>query len=148
MIVPAVTTFCMDTSVTAFTKCNEIAAVMGAALGERKAMVDFLGRNQHTLFVALLTEWMLLDIAVTDALPRTTIPTAYSRVSVVLLVALVLLAFMLRAKPTICQVGAAGMGTGTLWFSWQLASPPFGHKESPAGLVTHKALCDFRFSLL
>jgi len=62
---------------------------------------------------------MRLDVAVTDALPGTTIPLVGSGVAFVLVVSFVHDLLMLGAvlltfsKPT-----AAGIGTGTFWFIW------------------------------
>ena len=111
-------------------------------------MVDFLGGNQHTLGVAFLAERMCLDVAVTDALPRPSIPTAYSRVSVVLLVALVFLTFMLLAEPTLRKVGTAGVGTGTLWFSWHLLHLHLGIKKALQDCSHKASLCFIFFAIV
>lgn len=68
-------------------KGNQIISCVSAALGQGHLVVDFLGRNQSAFLLAHLTQRMLLHIAVTDTLPSPSVSTAYSRVSVVLLVA-------------------------------------------------------------
>jgi len=105
--------------VAGFTKSHKVTLLIAAALRERANVVHLLGRGKPTLFLALLTEWMRLDVAVTDALPGTTIPFVGSGVAFVLVVAFVhdFLMFgtvlLALSKPT-----AAGVGTGTLWFIW------------------------------
>jgi hypothetical protein len=76
-----------------------------------------LDRNNDASLAALLTQGMFLDIAVSDSLPCSSVPTVYSRISVVLLVASVLLFGMLLTEPLICQFGASGMMAWVLWFS-------------------------------
>jgi hypothetical protein len=105
--------------VAGFTKSHEVALLIAATLRERANVVHLLGRGKPTLFLALLTERMRLDVAVTDALPGTTIPFVGSGVAFVLVVLfchnLLMLGTVLLAlgKPT-----AAGVGTGTFWFVW------------------------------
>jgi len=85
--VPTITTLGMDSGVAGLAKGNQIISCVSAALGQRHFVVDFLSRNQSAFLLAHLTQRMLLHIAVTDTLPSPSVSTAYSRVSVVLLVA-------------------------------------------------------------
>ena len=57
---------------------------------------------------------MLLDVPVADALPGAAIPAAYSRVTVVLLVAFGFRLGVLLTEPAVRQLGTAGVRTGTL----------------------------------
>ena len=91
---------------------------MSAAFGERYLVMDFLGSYQDTSGLAQFTHRMLLDIAVTNTLPRPSIPTAYSRVTVVLLVAFGFQLGVFLAEPAIRQLGASGVRAGALGFPW------------------------------
>lgn len=64
-----------------------------------------------------LTKWMHLNIAVTDTIPHTSVPTTYSRISVILLVADVLLFLVFFKKPTIGKIGTSRHLTCTFGFS-------------------------------
>lgn len=87
---------------------------------QRQLVVYFFHRPQQPLPLALLAEGMLCGITVTDSFPCPPVPTAYSRVAVVLLIAAVLLLPMLLTKPPLCQLGTAGEGTRSLRFPWHL----------------------------
>ena len=101
MVVPSVTALGMDPRMTLLAQSNEVTPVMSSTLGQRFLVVYLLGLHQDSLVIALLTERVLCYIAVTDPLPCPSIPTAYSRISVVLLVAFVLLFLMLLTEPSV-----------------------------------------------
>lgn len=101
MVVPSVTALGMDPCMTLLAQGNEVTPVMRSTLGQRFLVVYLFGLHQDSLGIALLTERVLCCIAVTDSLPCPSIPTAYSRISVVLLVAFVLLFLMLLAEPSV-----------------------------------------------
>ncbi len=101
MVVPSITTRGMDSGMARFAKSNQIFSCVCTTFRKRDAMVDFLSRNKQTFLLAQLTQRMQLHIAVTDTLPCTAITTAYSRVSVVLLVALVLQLLVFLTESTI-----------------------------------------------
>lgn len=122
---PAVATFRMDFRMTGLTQGDKITLLVCSALGQRQLVMHLFYRTKQAFPVALLTERVLGYIAVTDSFPRPAIPTAYSRVPVVLLVALVLLPLVFLTEPSLCQVGAAWKRTGALWFSWHLATSFF-----------------------
>ena len=79
---------------------HEVSLVMRPALCQRQLVVYLLNRTQQTLLITLLTERMLGCVAVTDSFPHPPVPTAYSRVTVVLLVAMVLLSPILVTEPS------------------------------------------------
>ena len=114
MVVPPVTTLCMDSGVTGLAKGNQIVFCMGTALGKRNLVVYLLGWHQPSVLLAQLADRVLLHIAVSDAFPGTSIPAAYSRVPVVLLVAFGFYLGVFLAESSIGQLGAAGIGTGAL----------------------------------
>jgi hypothetical protein len=113
---PTITSLCMDSGMARLTQGDEIISCMCAAFRKRDAMVDLFRRNKQTFLLTQLAQRMLLHIAVSDTLPSTAITTAYSRVSVVLLVAFVLLLLMFRTKPAIRKLWTAGIGTRSLRF--------------------------------
>ena len=82
-------------------------------LRQWELMMYLLHWTQQSLLLALLTEWVLGGVAVTDMFPFPSIFTAYT---VILLVASVLLLFMLLTKTPLGQLRASGKGTRPLWF--------------------------------
>jgi hypothetical protein len=97
-------------------------------------MVNLFSGCQLILPLALLTEWMRFDVAVTDSLPGPTISFVGRRVAFVLVVLfvhdLLMLGTVLLAysKPT-----AAGVGTGTLGFI-RHGFTSFGTYKKPPGI--------------
>ena len=109
LIMPTITTLGMNSGMTGLAKGNQIISCVSATLGQRHLVVDFLGRNQFAVLLAHLTQRVLLHIAVTDTLPSPSVSTAYSRVSVILLVAFGFLPFVFLTEPSISQLGTTGM---------------------------------------
>src|SRR5699024_11375631 len=93
---------------------NEVVPCVGSGFGQRLLVVDLLGGGQPAFLLAQLAQRVLLDVPVADALPGAAIPAAYSRVTVVLLVAFGLRLGVLLAEPAIRQLGTAGIRTGAL----------------------------------
>ena len=106
-------------------KAHKVTVIVGAALRQRLDVVYLLGRGDPSLLLTHLTQWMLCNMPVSDAFPRSAVPAAHSWVSVVLLVAFVLLLLMFLTEPAVRKLRAAGMGARALWFSWHLLSPYF-----------------------
>jgi len=101
MVVPTVTALGMNPPMTLFAQRNQIASVMRSALGQRFLVMHLFGLHKDTLGITQLAERILSYMAVTDSLPRPSVSTAYSRITVILLVAFVLLLLMLLTEPTI-----------------------------------------------
>ena len=80
---------------------------MGAAPRQRKDVVNFLCRSHPAFLRALLTQRMRRDVSVAYPFPRSAVSTAYSRVTVVLLVAAGFPLLMLLAEPSVREIGAA-----------------------------------------
>lgn len=121
---------------TGFTKSHQITLFVVAAFGERKDVVDFFGRYQLALLLALLTKGMQLDVAVTDALPTSAVAFVGLGVSLVLVVLFVHDFLMLGAVLlTLSESTAARVGAGTLWFIWHGFTSLLGHKKSPTGFL-------------
>ena len=99
-------------------KAHEVTVIVGAALRQRLDVVYLLGRGDPSLLLTYLTQWMLCNMPVSDAFPRSAVPAAHSRVPVVLLVAFVLLLLMFLTEPAVRKPGTAGVGARALWFSW------------------------------
>lgn len=89
---------------------------MRPALGQRFLMVYFLDRHKNPFPIALLTERVRLYIAVTDSFPRPPVPTAYSRVPAILLVASVHKLCVFLTEPPVRKFRTAGIRTRALWF--------------------------------
>jgi len=117
--------------VTGFTESHEVALLVAAAFGEREDVVYLFGRSELTLLLALLTQRMRFDVAITDTLPSTTISFVGSRVTFVLVVMIVHCFLMLgtvllaNSKPT-----AAGVSTRTFRFVGHWFTSLSGHKKS------------------
>ena len=122
--IPPVSALRMNPCMAGLAQRHKVCLVMRPALCQRQLVVYLLHRPQHTFIPALLTERMLCGVTVTDSLPCPPIPTAYSRVTVVLLVAAVLLLPMLLTKAPLCQLRTAGEGTRPLRFPWHCSHLP------------------------
>ena len=106
----------MDSGVTGLAQGNEVVPRVGSAFSQRLLVVDLLGGGKPAFLLAQLAQRVLLDVPVSDALPGAAIPASYSRVTVVLLVALGLCFGVLLAEPAICQLGASRVRAGAFWF--------------------------------
>lgn len=90
---------------------------MRPAFGQRFLMVYFLDRHKNSFPIALLTERVRLYIAVTDSFPCSPVPTVYSRVPAILLVAFVHKLRVFLTEPPVGKFWTAGIRTRPLWFS-------------------------------
>ena len=80
---------------------------MRPALGQKFLVMYFLDRHKNPFLIALLTERVRLYIAVADSFPRPPVPTTYSRVSAILLVASVHKLCMFLTEPPVRKFWAA-----------------------------------------
>jgi hypothetical protein len=80
--------------------------------------MNLFNRNKYSLFKAQLTEGVCLNIAVTDAFPRTSISFPCCRITAIPLVTLVFFLLVFFTEPSLCQLGTAGMVARMLCFSW------------------------------
>ena len=115
---PSVTSLCMDPCVARLAQRDKVGPVMCSTFRQRKLVVNLFNRDKHSLLVAQLTERVCLNIAVTDAFPRTSISFPCSSVTTVLLVTLVLFLLMFLAEPSFCQLRTSGMVARVLCFPW------------------------------
>lgn len=115
---PTVTTLRMYTAVAALAQRDQVIPRMSTALGQRYDVMHLLDRHDNPSLKTLLAKRMFLCIGCTDAAPSPSVPTAYSRIPVVLLVASVFFFLVFLAEPSVCQVGTARMGTRSCWFIW------------------------------
>lgn len=81
-------------------------------------MVDLLGGNVEPALKTQFTQRVLGDVAVADTLPCASVSAFGLRAAVIAFVAFILLALMHRTISPVRQVGTAGIGAGTLRFSW------------------------------
>ena len=103
--------------------------------------MDFFGRRQLALLLALLAKGMQLDVAVADAFPASAVAFVGLGVALVLVVLFVHDLLMLGAVLlTLSEPTAAGVGAGTLWFIWHGFTSLSGHKKNPAGLLPQGSL--------
>ena len=80
-------------------------------------MVYFLDRYKDSFPITNFTEQVCLYIAVTDSFPCSPVPTAYSRVPAILLVAFVHKLRVFLTEPPVGKFWTAGIRTRPLWFS-------------------------------
>ena len=117
---PAISTLRMNTAVAAPAQREQVLPCMSPALGERHDVMHLLDRDNEPTLETLLTERMFLHIARTDTAPSPPVPTAYSRIPVILFVACVFLFLMFLAVPSVRQVRTARMGTRPCRFIWHI----------------------------
>ena len=141
MVVPPITTLCVNSGVTGFAKGNQIRSCVGAALGKRNLVMYLLGWRQPSVLLAQLADGMLLHIAVPDAFPGPSIPAAYSWVPVVLFVALGFCLGVFLAESSIGQFGAAGIGTRALGFCGHHVTLLSGQKNSHCKFHPYNGCC-------
>ena len=115
---PSVPFFCRNPRMALLAKAHEVTVIVGAALRQRLDVVYLLGRGDPSLLLTHLTQWMLCNMPVSDAFPRSAVPAAHSRVPVILLVAFVLLLLMFLTEPAVRKPRTARVGARALWFSW------------------------------
>lgn len=101
--------------------------------------MNFLCSHQDSFFITQFTEWMAFNITVTDTFPSPSIPTAYSRISVILLVAFVFFLRMLLTEPSISQFRTSRVRTRSLRFPWHFLHLPL-HRKSLQRISPLKAL--------
>ena len=92
--VPSVSTLGMYLCMTRLAQGNQIAPIMCATFRKWNLVMYFLYLYKNSLLITEFTKWMGLNITVTDAFPRTTIPSPCVRISLVLLVTSVLFLLM------------------------------------------------------
>lgn len=129
---------------TAAAKRDKVLTAVVTTFRQWLDMMHLFRFHQQTFLETQLTEWMLLNILVTDTLPSTTVATLGLRIPVELLVALVLLLLVFGTEASIRKVRAAGEGTGALWFGWHSVLLLWVI-EKPPQMVSTMALCIFAF---
>lgn len=75
---------------------------MRTAFGKRYDVMHLLDRYDDPTLEAFLAERMLLCIGSTDTAPSPSVPTAYSRIPVVLLVASIFFFLMFLTLSSVC----------------------------------------------
>lgn len=103
---------------------------MRPAFGQRFFMVYFLDRHKNSFLITNFTERVRLYIAVTDSFPCTPIPTAYSRIPAILLIAFVLQLRVFLTEPSVGKFRTAGIRTRTLWLPRHQLHLLFGIKKA------------------
>lgn len=121
VVVPPVAALRVNPRMARLAECDEVSTVVRPTLRERQPVVYLLGLCIDPFLKAELTQRMSCCVAVTGALPSASIPTAYSRIAVVLLVAFVflLLMFFTEALPILHKLRTTGVRAGVFRFSRQ-----------------------------
>lgn len=115
--VPTISSLCMNPSMTAAAKRHQIAPVMCTAFRKWFLMMNSFNGSDDSFLKAHLTEGVGLDVGIPDAFPGSAVPTAYSRVPVVLLVVAVVLLRMFFTETVLRQLGTTRMAAWVLWLS-------------------------------
>ena len=132
---PSATLSCRDFRMALLAKAHEVTVIVGAALRQRLDVVYLLGRNDPSLLLTHLTQWLLCNVSVSDTFPRSAVSAAHCRVSVVLLVTFILLPLMLLTEPAIRKLWTSRVGTRPLRFSWHLLHLALGIRKALTGLL-------------
>ena len=114
-------------------KALQVTLIMSAAVRQRFDMMHQLGLGESALTLTPFTKRMAADVAVPNPSPTLIVPlvvvVATGEVLVVpfhhLAVVFTVAAFV------VCQLWAATIPTGSLWFSWHSGSPRFLSIEKP-----------------
>src|SRR5699024_12029291 len=128
-VMPAVSILRVDLRVAGPAQGDQVAPLMGAALGQRQPMVDLFGLHIPPCLQALLTQRMLRCVLIADPFPCPPVSAAYSRVPAVLLVAAVLFFLVFLTKPSLRQVRTSRPGTLPLRFPRPYSHLPRGRSE-------------------
>lgn len=115
---------------------------MRSTFRQRNLVVYLFNWNKHSLLIAQLTERMCLNIAVTDAFPRTSVSFPCSRVTTVLLVTLVFFPLVFLTEPSFRQLRTTGMVARVLCFPWHHCTSSFsGIRKALTVFFHHEGLC-------
>ena len=133
-LIPAIAALRMNPRMARLAQRHEVSLVMRPALCQRQPVVYLLHRPQQPLLPAFLTERVLCGVTVTDSFPRPAVPTAYSRVAVVLLVAAVLLFPCSSQNRPSVSFGQPGKEHGLFGFLG-IHFTSSRHKESPRRIL-------------
>ena len=115
----------------------EIALVIRATIGDRLHMMHQRCHRCSAQSKANLAEWMSRDIAVTDFLPRTSVPFMLIVATGKMLVMSLHKApmFLAVARPTVGEIRTATVSAGAFWFRWHWLHLDFGHEKTSAGIA-------------
>ena len=127
---PAVAPSGMNPGMALFAERNQIALLVCPTFGQMYLVMNLLHWTQHTVLLALLTQRMVRCVAVTDTLPCPAIPTAYSRVTVILLVAAAFLLGVFLTEPAVRKPWTAGYGYGASRQTAGFSHRSFSHKPT------------------
>lgn len=96
---------------------------MGAALGERKDVVNLLGLSQNALLIALLAEGVGRNEPIPDALPSPPVPPVDRWTTIEPFIPLGFQFGVFLTEPAVGQLRAARIRAGPLWFERHNYSP-------------------------
>lgn len=124
------------------TQRHQVAEIITAAVRHRNDMMYLLDRSEPTLFQTHLAQRVSRCITLSYLPPRSAVfLVAVGRTDEFIVAAVHLLCVFL-AVLSVTSVGTAGVGTRSLRSSGH-GFHLLGHRKSPAGYKTHKALCIF-----
>jgi hypothetical protein len=92
--------------------------------------MDFICGDQLAILYTKLTQWVFVDVLVTDPFPGPTVAFSGCRVTVVLLIVSSFPFGVIFTKPLRRQKGATWVRTGSLWFIGHGASPLAGIEKA------------------
>ena len=130
IVMPPVTTLCVNTCMAGPTEANQIFFIMCSTLRQRLDVMNLFNGYNHTVFKTLLAERMCLCVLLSYPSPRFAVSLFGCRVSLVAFISFVLLLLMFFTIATVCQLRTAGIWTRFLWFSRHSFQPLFGYIKS------------------
>lgn len=86
-------------------------------------MVDFLGWCDPSGRLAVFTQWVGLDVGVSDFAPAVVVALVDRRVTLIRAVTLFFCLGVCWAESFVAEFGTAWLGTGCCWFDRHLAAP-------------------------
>ena len=117
---PSVTAFRVDSGMARLAEGNQILPCVCTAFRQRFDVVNFLRFDISAFLQTQFAQRMGSGVAVADAFPCPAVPSFGFRGAVIFLIPLGFQLSVLLTKSAVCQLGAAGLGAGTLRFSWHL----------------------------
>lgn len=135
--------------VTADAQALQIALIMSAAVSQRFDMMHQLGLAESSLTLTPFTKRMAADVAVPYLSPNPIVSlVVVVATGEVLVVPLHHLAVVFAVTAfVVCQLWAATIPTGSLWFSWHSGSPRFLALKNLLGDCSRWRFSSFYFML-
>ena len=108
----------VDLVVAGSTQRHEVFPGVSTALGDWCLVMHLCRRGHLPDLDTLLTQRVLADVSVPDAFPCTAIFAVHVSSTLILVILAACYSGMIGTVLSVCQIGAARVGAGSLGFSW------------------------------